>query len=303
MYLNFVTGNVLQKFCSGAKNIIFYPQNNLFDHSLFELANNYYIFNDNKISYNIPNVIDLPKSYISLYNYNLSITSNIIGYSTSNIKKFHVNSIICTHSYRPHFIKKEDASILENNLSNEYKVFFTQGSCESWNIRNKSMVVRYGIPTKFLVKNTDRPKDILILNFDKAIHNEQLTQVLRSNKYTCDTLDSCQISTEKLNDIFNEYKICIDLAEHNIINLICAVAAGCQTITLKTQMLAEEYSDISGLHLVDSPSDILLSIPSLLNNADANNNSNQIIQSFNYDTFAQSINSLIEQTNKEAFLL
>lgn len=304
MYLSFITGNILQKFSPGKKNIIFYPQNNLFDHSLFELVDhNYYIFNDNKLNYNISNVIDLPKSYIDLYNYNLSITSNIISYSTSNLKRFHINSIIFTHSYRPHFIKKEDASILNNNLSREHKVFFSNEARDSWGMKNRSHVIKYGIPKAFKVINNDRPKDILILNLDKSIHNSQLHRILQSN-YSCDMLDSYQMDIEKINETYNQYKVCIDLAEHNVSNLLCSIAAGCKAVTFKTAMINNEYGKISGLYLAESPADIPELVDNVLkNNSNISDNSSQIADMYDFDIFAEAINDLIEQTNKEAFIL
>lgn len=304
MYLSFITGNILQKFSVKKKNIIFYPQNNLFDHSLFELDNNYYIFGDNNINYNMSNVIDLPKSYMNLYNYNLSLTSNIIGYSTSNLKKFHINSIIFTHSHRPPFIKKEDASILNTNLSREFKVFFSQGAYDSWGMKNKSSFISYGIPELFRANNNDRPKDILILNFDKAVHNSQLYDVLKSNNYICDTLDSCQMNIETINNLFNQYKVCIDLAEHNIFNLLCAIAAGCCAITLKTPMLSNDYNNVPGLCMAETPADILGLIPgAIADTSKSATNSNQIKTMYDYTTFSTAIKHLIEQTNQEAFIL
>lgn len=305
MYLSFVTGNVLQKLSSNKKNIVLYPQNNLFDHAIFQLINNdYYIFSDNKTNYSIPNVIDLPRSHMSLYNYNLSITNNIIGYSTSNLKKFHINSIICTHSYRPHFIKKEDASILNSNLTREIKVFFSDNSRKSWGIENRYQTIKYGVPTDFQVLKNNRVKDILILNFDKAMHNSQLLNMLKSKGYDCDTLDSCQMSSEALNKIFNEYKICIDLAEHNVINLLCAIASGCKAISLRTEMLSNDYGDVPGLYLINSPSEITEALSMLIEQKRDNSSDSSFIHSmFNFNKFSESLTNSINQINQEAFIL
>ena len=83
---------------------IFYLIENF--HSFFISKFHYYLFNNNKKHYNIDNVIDLPNNYIPFYNYNLSCTNNIIGYTQNNFKNFHLNCIIFTHSGKPQFIKK-----------------------------------------------------------------------------------------------------------------------------------------------------------------------------------------------------
>lgn len=303
MYLSFTIGNILQKFSTNRKNIVYYQQNNLFDHSLFALDNNYYLFDNNQTSYGISNAIDLPGRMTNLYNYNLSLTNNIIGYSTSNIKNFHINSIIFTHSYRPHFIKKEDASILNNNLSRELKVFFSENAKMSWGINKRSSVIKYGIPKAFNVVNKNRDKDILILNFDKAVHNQQLLMALRSNEYSCDTLDTCHMPIDDINNKLNEYKVCIDLAEHNIINMLCAVSAGCKAVTIKTAMLNNDYRDVPGLHLLDSPSDILDNIPTILkNNENIENQSETVSNMYSFETFSNNITSFVNEINQEAFL-
>jgi hypothetical protein len=308
MYLSFITGNILQKFSTDKKNIIYYPQNNMFDHSLFILdqKNHYYILDDHKTTYDMPNVVALPKNYMSLYNYNLSITNNIIGYSTSNIKRFHINSIIFTHSYRPHFIKKEDASILNSNLSREIKVFFSSNTQKSWGLKGRSYFIKYGIPHTFNILNDqdNRNKDILILNFDRAMHNNQLLSILKNNTYNCDCLDSCQTSTTDLNSILNQYKICIDLADHNIFNLLCSIAAGCKAITLKTPMISNDYSNTPGLYIAESPAEIIDLVSNLISNkTDIKQNSADISSIFSFDEFQNNITNFVDTVNQEAFIL
>lgn len=305
MYLSFVTGNVLQKFAKDRYNVVLYPQNNLFDHSVFDLKNNYYIFGKNSQNYNTANVIDLPEHMISLYNYNLCMTNNIIGYSTSNLKKFHINSIIFTHSGKPNYIKKEDAAILNNNLSRELKVFFNDTSYKSWGFKNNTHVIRYGIPRAFKKQNavSDR-KDILILNAENAIHNKQLLNMMQSQGYQCDSLDSFTHTSEELNSIFNNYKICIELAEHNISNLLAAIASGCKAVTIKTQMIDQDYSNIPGLYSFDSIASIIETIPTILAaDLDTESSSKNVLQKFDFDIFADKINQLTKQANTEAFII
>lgn len=309
MYLSFINGNILQKFSQDKYNIIYYPQNNLFDYSL--MANdeyNYFIFGNNQKDYHSANVIDLPQDYISLYNYNLSITNNIIGYTTNNLKHLHLNTIIATHSYKPNYIKKEDALLINKRLTKEIKIFFSDRAKESWGINENTRVIKYGIPEVFNIetKQVDR-KDVLVLNYENMPHNQQLYQAIKNEGYSCDISSSCTDSSLKdINNKFNEYKVCIDLADHNIFNLICSIAAGCSAVSIKTPMLHYDYSGVNGLFLVDSISSVVSQIKSIIDSSDdgqSKHNSATALNTFNYNNFKNSMKTLITQANSEAFLL
>lgn len=309
MYLSFVNGNILQKFSKDRYNIVYYPQNNLFDYSLMLNDDyNYFIFGNNQKDYHMPNIIDLPQSYISLYNYNLSMTNNIIGYTTNNLKQFHLNTIIFTHSYKPHYIKKEDALLINKRLTRETKVFFSQKSKESWGLSDNAHIVKYGIPQIFSnqTKQKDR-KDVLVLNYENMPHNQQLCQAIKSEGYSCDIASSCtETSLEDINNMFNQYKICIDLADHNIFNLMCAIAAGCYSISIKTPMLQNEYSSVGGLLLVDSIASVVSQIKNVIdlaNDKSREQYAHEALNTFNYDTFKNSMKTLITRANSETFLL
>jgi hypothetical protein len=306
MYLSFITGNVLEKFTDDKHNIIYYPQNNMFDHLLANINDHsYYIFGENKDNFQIANIINLPNSLVSLYNYNLSITNNILGYASNNLKHLHLNSIICTHSHKPSYIKKEDSLLMDQRLSKEIKVFFTESSKESWRISTGS-VIKYGIPELFsnevLVENR---KDVLILNFENTPHAKQIQQALLNSNYSCDIMDSCSVNTKEISKQFNNYKVCIDLSEHNIINLLCAIAAGCETITMMPQILASEYTDLDGLVFIESISQIGDAIQSVLAISDERRQQNrdQVLERFSFNNFKTQFNSLITRANTEAFVL
>ena len=309
MYLSFVNGNILQKFSKDRYNIVYYPQNNLFDYSLMLNDDyNYFIFGNNQKDYHMPNIIDLPQSYISLYNYNLSMTNNIVGHTTNNLKQFHLNTIIFTHSYKPHYIKKEDALLINKRLTRETKVFFSEKSKESWGLNDNTHIIKYGVPQIFSnqTKQKDR-KYVLILNYENMPHNQQLYQAIKNDGYSCDIVSSCtDVSLEDINTTFNQYKICIDLADHNIFNLICSIAAGCSAVSIKTPMLHNEYSSVGGLFLVDSIASVVSQIKNVIdltNDENSERYSHQVSNIFNYDTFKNSMKTLITRANSETFLL
>jgi hypothetical protein len=306
MYLGFVIGNILQKFSHDPYNIIYNPQNNLFDHTLS--ANNrhqYFIINDNIQSFGNSNMMSLKNKNVSLFNYNLHITNNILGYTNQNLKNFHINSIIVTHSGKPAYIKKEDLSLMNQRLGQEAKIFFTKSAAESWRFNN-SILMRYGIPEVFgFNKLTEDRKDVLILNYDNNPQVNQIKTALESSNYSCDIMTSCFLSTETINDTFNNYKVCIDLAEHNIINLLCSIASGCIGISMKPQYSADEYSDIEGLVFINGLNELnkVISNNVSVNSEQRKSNSKNVLGAFDFMTFKKSIDSIIEASNKEAFSL
>ena len=70
MYLSFVAGNILHKFINEPYNIVYNPQNNLFDHLLSLTDNhNYYVFSYNIRHFGLYNMISLSSNQISLYRF------------------------------------------------------------------------------------------------------------------------------------------------------------------------------------------------------------------------------------------
>jgi hypothetical protein len=118
-------------------------------------------------------------------------------------------------------------------------------------------------------------------------------------------MTSCFLSTETINDTFNNYKVCIDLAEHNIINLLCSIASGCIGISMKPQYSTDEYSDIEGLVFINGLNELnkVISNNVSVNSEQRKSNSKNVLGAFDFITFKKSIDSIIEASNKEAFSL
>jgi hypothetical protein len=228
-----------------------------------------------------------------------------VEFTSKNLKQWHINSLIFTHSYKPPYIKKEDALLMGQRLARETKIFFSESSKDSWNLQGRSITMKYGIPKNFAIsKAPSERKDVLILNFENLPHNHQLYQALMSKGYTCEVMTSGVNSPEFINNQFNEYKICIDLAEHNISNLLCAISSGCVGVSLKTPMMSNDYN-LPGLILVDSVNDLVENIKDLLTIPDAEKEvfSSEANKVFNFDTFSRDINKLMINANTEAFVL
>jgi hypothetical protein len=307
MYLSFVTGNILQKITEDNYNIIYYPQNNIVDHCISAIdKHKYYMFGGNSLNYKIDNMIDLPDQQLSLYNYNLCITNRLLSYTNNpSIKQFHLNTIILTHSYKPQNIKKEDTVLMNQRLKREIKVFFSESAKNSWRLDN-SIAIKYGIPKTFQYTNdVSKRKDVLILNYDNLPHAQQIQAALINKNYSCDIMNSCKTPIEDINSTMNNYKVCIDLAEHNILNLLCGIASGCTGVTIKSPSTSEEYSNINGLTFISNIEEIFPALSQVLDIGDdeRKNNSESILKEFDFNDFSNIMSNIIQKANREAFIL
>jgi hypothetical protein len=245
---------------------------------------------------------------IGLYNYNLSITSNVLGYTTNNVKNFHVNSLIFTHSHKPEHIKKEDSVLMDQRLLNEHKIFFSESTRQSWRLTKNTYVYKYGVP-KVFEKNTeynDR-KNVLILDIENTTYSKHVYQLLKSSGIDADILNKFDGNIAEINNLLNQYKICIDLAEHNVVNLLCGIGAGCYGITIKNPLFFENYKDVGGLEFINNIDSMIPTINRILQNPQANqlatDNSIKIKNEYDYSVFETKTKSIIEQANTEAFIL
>lgn len=304
MHLGFITGNILEKFTNPNYNIIYYPQNNLFDH-LIGLIDDYNImvFSASSDHCNIKNLTDLPSDRVNLYNYNLCISNSIIEYTKNNLKGFHLNSIICTHSQKPLYIKKEDVLLIGQRIAKEIKVFFSKAIIDSWKLNNNTYYIKYGIPDNFTyLKPHNERKDILIINSHNPVLTEKLKSALQEKNLSCDCMDIYNLELKNINELFNEYKICIDLNTDNIINVLCSIAAGCIGITPNNE--SSEYKDLQGLFFINSLESIINTISSIMNTSyDPSTASNEIKEAFPFNEFRNNMNNLIHKANREAFIL
>lgn len=194
---------------------------------------------------------------------------------------------------------------MDQRLTQEIKVFFTESSKASWRTSH-GHVIKYGIPEIF-VNNipSEKRKDVLVLNFEDTPYAKQIQQALVNNNYSCDIMQSCSMSTQEISEKFNNYKVCVDLSEHNIINLLCAISAGCVTISMMPQILAPEYTNLDGLIFIDSANKIgeALNLALPISDEQRQQNREQAIERFPFNNFKTQFNSLINKANTEAFIL
>lgn len=304
MYLSSITANVLNKFNNQRINILYEPQYNLFDVLLAECGLNLFIpKSDRFVNLSSSNFTALNEDQYALFNYNVGITNNIIGYS--NQKKYdalHLNTVIFTHSYKPPAIKKEDLVLLNNSVKNTDKVFFETGSRDSWKLNN-SILINYGIPLdKFYSTNTDRSDRVLMLNFDRNPNIPTLIEFLEKHNIGVDIVQEISGDVDLLTELFNKYKVCIDLSDYNISNLLVCIACGCKAITYSTPMIMENYSNTPNLYTATTIQDLMSAIEKAMV-AETIDYVEFYEKQYNFVEFANKINNIITHSNNRAFIL
>jgi hypothetical protein len=305
MYLSKITGNILNKFNNQPINILYEPQRSLFDLLLSESG--FRLFSPktyNFLGLKESNMTLVDNNQEHLFNYNLGITNNIIGYSTH--KRFaveHLNAIIFTHSYKPQQIKKEDVVLLDQNLRRDTKVFFSQDVADSWRLNNR-VVYNYGVPTnKLYPEKKVRSNKVLLLNFEKSPNIEPLAQFLHSQGLEIDILTEIHFDIDLIRDLFNQYSVCIDLGEHNIINLLCAVACGCKVITYATPMIINNYTNTPNLYMARTVQDLISVAKQALISPLTETYTTHLELNYNFEKFKNHTSNLINQSNNEAYII
>jgi hypothetical protein len=110
---------------------------------------------------------------------------------------------------------------------------------------------------------------------------------------------------ENINNMLNNYKACIDLAEHNIFNLLCGIASGCTGLSIRSPTTSEEYLNVNGLTFLNSVEEIFPVLSQVLDIGDEErkNSSDDILKKFDFNNFSSKMSNIIQKANREAFTL
>ena len=272
-------------------NILYYRSNQLFDNIFYDMEEiNLFIHNDT----------------VHSYYYDFYFANNFLLH-TNEIKQFtndsHLKDIVAFHSGPPPGFKKEDISILFNNLKNSYKVFFGKNIASLWRQEEneKTSIIEYGIPN-ISFEGSNRNKNVLILNLEKNQQIDLLHKTLASNVPGVDIVN--EINNVSVFDIVNfisSYKIFIDFGSR--INSIFAMSCGTECIgptdtELDNPLMIQitNYNDI--VNLVNQV------IAKNTTEETRRQGSEQIFLRYNYNTFKnKTIKHLTNLKKKEIFIL
>lgn len=271
-------------------NALYSPNKDLFDHIFYDMEEiNLFIHND----------------IVHSHYYDFYFSNNFLLH-TNEIKQFtndsHLKDIVAFHSGPPPGFKKEDISILFNNLTNSYKVFFGKNIANLWRQEEneKTSIIEYGIPNINFEGN--RNKNVLILNLEKNKQIDLLHKTIASNVPGVDIVN--EITNVSISDIANfvsSYKIFIDFGSRT--NSIFAMFCGTECIgPLDTELdnplmiQIKNYNDI--LNLVNQV------MAKETTEEIRRQGSEKILLKYDYETFKNKIiKHLTNLKQKEIFIL
>jgi len=305
MRLTAMSSSIIHQVISDEINVIYEPDNSLFDHILCTCNQeiNYYAFSNDAYAVS-ENFHSLPASHIDIYDYDIYVSNeimNLVQSKNSIGHTFHVTDLIFQHRYKPLQMKKEDLSLINHKTKNKSKIFFDQTVLSSWGCEN-SQLISYGIPLNlFTSHDNDRNSNVLILSHNETV-SQKIQNYFSSRNIQCEIINSFnQLSISETVDKFNQYKIVLDL-NNTTINQLCALACGCNVVALSHQPSSTPL--INTQHSVDG---VVAYCDTLLNNTDkiVNNEEikNYLDTNFNYDKFQTSISEIMEFNKRKAFIL
>lgn len=300
-----MTSNVLHKQLVDETNIIYYTSNSLFDHILYLINNNYFVFAD------VPSISEnckcLRESHIDLYDYDMCCSNGITTYKDrSNLASaMHISNLFLEHNYRASNLKKEDLYIVNQNLSKIKKVFFNSFTAQSWGLHN-SLVVEYGVPVdQFVPLDSEPEKEVLISTSNQAIAGQLQQHIINNLKLQVDCVESLGFADiPYVNKLFNKYKIFINLT-NNMIDSLCAASSGMDVLALaQIDPNDKKLNNVPNIKNCLNVNDIAAAIEAKVKNATKNNNANTYIKNnYSFDKFKAGMQGVFDTVKREACVL
>lgn len=210
------------------KNIIYDPKNSLLDHILYLTQDNYYIIDKLKTQI-ANNVAYIPSEHIEFNNYHLIIANSLEKYLDNNFSyMMHLPVLFLIEHIKGY--KKEDRHLIQDRIKNHTKVFLNKSTYNIFKSSN-SFFIEPGIPLDVFKNAKDWESRKSVCLFDYGPASAFIKSEIEKENIECDIINT-KISTVSMVEVLNSYKICIDISENYKVNLLCAAACGCNTLTI-----------------------------------------------------------------------
>lgn len=299
MYLGLMSDNTIFRDISRKtkeKNIIYEPKYSLLDHIIYMSNDNYFILENNSYSSNIDNVLNIPNSHIEYYNYHFLMTHYIEKHlNDSFAMAAHLPTMFIIDQVKNY--KKEDKHIIQQKMNNHTKIFLNQSSYEYYGDRNKSFLINLGIPSEIFNNKSDFSKRGDVIIFDYGSISQQLKIALEKEGLSC-VLINTRINSATVEYLLNKYKVCIDISENYIGNLLVSLCCGCRAITTTNNPVVCPY-----IHHIDLNDNILSKIKDLIASTEDNNEIRQYIKDqYCFTKFQNSLHNIIQNISHEVYI-
>lgn len=278
------------------KNIVYEPKNSLLDNILYLTDDNYFILENNTYVTSVDNVINIPNNHISLYNYHCLITHYLEKHIKDTISAgMHIPILFIIDQLRSY--KKEDRHILQQKLHNHTKLYLNENAMRSFGSKNKSILTKIGIPVEHFILSSDweERKDVAI--FDYGPVTQQLKFALEQHNISCSLINT-RMNLETFNYLFNRYKVCVDISDNYLANLLPALCCGCKTITTKNNPVVSAFIEHVNLNddIVSTIQQLLSSIP------DHTAQTDYVKDQYPFAPFKQILKQIINDISHEVYI-
>lgn len=285
---NFATHNILHKLLDKPNRILYNKTNSLFDKALQSLDIEIYSDTDSNFTDHF---------------YDAYVSNNFLQHSMSRskIEPYHLHDILFIHEALNDLFKKEDRTILNNNLKPSTKIIFHSSLINSWKfLDNKVYNINYGIPDISIDLYKER-KDILVINLKQNSQYANMYQYLK-NLFPATTMltDVKNYDWEQIYTLISEYKVVID--ESSIYNQLIAASCGCIIITPHIHF----DKKIIGYFNIDNFNTISDQMKSIIMSYDINNFIEQIDHiktTYPLEVFGSRLMDIIQTVKQDIFIL
>lgn len=269
-------------------NVLYAPTNNTFDLLVKSLDIN---------TYNI-------KQRFGNYYYDLFWTNNFLEHTQQTIslvKQIHLLDVVWFHNNPPLKFKKEDIVLVSQHLRNSIKICADASIMQAWGFDHdtETKVIPYGIMSSD-IDYSNKTESILLLNFNNNTDITNLYEFIKQDfpaAVMINSLDHVH-SLNELYSIIAKYHICIDI--YNSLNVLIAQYLGCKVITSTEQ--AKQLIGVIQLSDYGNIKEVLQSaLNDNLSHTDILSNRNWIQETYNYQTFHNSVMSILSEIKTKEF--
>lgn len=222
------------------------------------------------------------KMFIDSSYYNVLWLNDLIDFSQKipYYGSFFTNIFIAIHDAPASFFKKEDITILQNNVG-KYNIISFTNHFHEWALPNVHHI-SYGVPRPMLKFTETKNKNILIINTKQKKQTNILFQYLNQEFPHTDLLQDMPETIQDAQQLIARYKICIDFDYYY--NLLVANSCGTYGITSLN-------SNDKFIYNTQNSGQIISIIKMLLANQDNEQEqiSNLIIEKYNWNLFVKNI--------------
>lgn len=279
-----ITYNLLSKIFDPNIKALYSPSNTIFD-SILSKTDAYFIYRDSFFSDRI--------------SYDLFFGNDTMTHCDDKNKliRYHqINDVLFIHDQFSKMMKKEDRTIIKNNLKSSVKIFPNQEIASTWD-SDSDNIVAYGIPSSDYNLAKKR-KSVIVINTKNNPQVEMLYNQIKTIYADAEMIVKF-LTFEEYAHKLNEFKIAIEI--DSLINLLVAQCCGNFTITTVANM-----GTGLGIYDVSDWSSVKEQIDQKLETYDASvllEQKKQLEEKYSFKEFENSILQILSSVKKRPYII